>query len=499
MAKVETLQSRHLKPWQNKMNIDRTQPSRLPVRVLGMEGHPNLARLMQKRLAREGYAVTLARDGQEGLTMCVAASYDIVVVDQNTPVYDGLEVIRRLAARGPLPPLIIVTTVGSEQTAVEAIKLGAHDYIVKDAEGAYLDLLPTVIEQVLRQHNMAAEKRSAEEVLRQHSMELERRDDELDALAYTMASDLKGSLSVIIGYGELLIQECADIRNRAMHKWANSIVKISRKTVTHMDELLLLATVRKIDKVALEPLNMTTITNAVQKRLAPLISERRAVVTLPGEWPTAMGYAPWVEEVWAYLVRHAVEHGGQPRQDIPPQVELGADQMAGPQTYQPWIRFWVRDNGPDLALEQQDLLFAEFTQLYQLRTTDQWLGLSVVRRIVEKLGGQVGVENTTGQGNLFHFTLPAAPPPDGEAHPAPKGDTLPEPGQSLDPTDLAGLPAGLLAKLEQATVRINMTLVNTLIDEVRLHNTALANALGNLARDFEYDKIFSAISEARDD
>ena len=98
--------------------------------------------------------------------MVTAGSYDILIMDQVMPVYTGLEVIRILADRGPLPPIIMVTGTGSEQIAVEAMKLGARDYIVKDVEGGYLDLMSTVIEQVLRQQRLMEEKRQALQVLR---------------------------------------------------------------------------------------------------------------------------------------------------------------------------------------------------------------------------------------------------------------------------------------------------------------------------------------------
>jgi two-component system sensor histidine kinase/response regulator len=73
------------------------------------------------------------------------------------------------------------------------------------------------------------------------------------------------------------------------------------------------------------------------------------------------------------------------------------------------VRFWVRDNGPGLTPEQQARLFAPFTRLDRVRAQGHGLGLSIVRRIVEKLGGSVGVESSgvPGQGSVFYFTLPA--------------------------------------------------------------------------------------------
>ena len=70
------------------------------------------------------------------------------------------------------------------------------------------------------------------------------------------------------------------------------------------------------------------------------------------------------------------------------------------------VRFWVRDNGPGLTPEEQARLFTPFTRLDQIDTKGHGLGLSIVRRIVEKLGRQVGVESEVGRGSVFSFTLP---------------------------------------------------------------------------------------------
>ena len=137
------------------------------IHILYIEDDRGLARLFQKRLERAGYEVGLAYDGEEGLARYDADSYDVVFVDHLLPGYDGMEVIRRMASCGPLPPTIMVTGTGDERLAVEAMKLGASDYIVKDAEGGYLELLPSVIEKVLQQRRAVEEKQRAERALRE--------------------------------------------------------------------------------------------------------------------------------------------------------------------------------------------------------------------------------------------------------------------------------------------------------------------------------------------
>lgn len=127
-----------------------------------MEDDAGLARLFQRKLERAGYRVDLAADGQQGLDMAAEAAYDVIVMDHSMPVYDGLQVIGILAGRGALPPTIMVTGTGNERIAVQALKAGASDYIVKDVDGGYLELLPTVIDKVLQQHHLNEEKKRIE-------------------------------------------------------------------------------------------------------------------------------------------------------------------------------------------------------------------------------------------------------------------------------------------------------------------------------------------------
>lgn len=133
------------------------------IAILYMEDDPLTARIVQKRLERAGYVVELARDGSAGLKRCDDRGFDIVLVDKNMPRMDGLEVIRILSSRQSPPATVMLTASGDEVSAVQAMKMGASDYIVKDPDGVYLDLLPAVVLQVLHQREMEEARRRAEE------------------------------------------------------------------------------------------------------------------------------------------------------------------------------------------------------------------------------------------------------------------------------------------------------------------------------------------------
>jgi PAS domain S-box-containing protein len=169
-----------------------------PIRILYMEDDPGLARLFKKKLQRAGYAVDIAQDGEEGLAMVAAGDYDLLAVDQAMPVQDGLGVIRTLASQGPLPPTIMVTGGGDERIAVEAMKLGALDYIVKDTDSGYLELLPTVIERVLNQQRMLEDKGQAEAELARMAAVIEQASESV------VITDLNGDIVYVNSFFEAI-------------------------------------------------------------------------------------------------------------------------------------------------------------------------------------------------------------------------------------------------------------------------------------------------------
>jgi two-component system sensor histidine kinase/response regulator len=165
----------------------------------------------------------------------------------------------------------------------------------------------------------------------------------------------------------------------------------------------LLAAVRQSD-VKTGPISMANVVSSAKQRLSAMVSDAGAELILPDptSWPKTIGYAPWIEEIWINYLSNAVKYGGNPAR-----VELGADPDYGKSAAgRRMARFWARDNGPGIAAEDVPQLFNQFTRLDQMRAEGHGLGLSIVARIIEKLGGEVGVETKPGEGSLFYFTLP---------------------------------------------------------------------------------------------
>jgi signal transduction histidine kinase len=229
----------------------------------------------------------------------------------------------------------------------------------------------------------------------EHIANLQAQNKDLEAYASTVAHDLKEPLAVIVLTSNL-INKIPDLTPDELKEYLQQIRSTAYQMNTTINTLLLFAKVGRTE-VPIEQVDMGWVVKNVRSRLSHMIIEHQAQLDLPPSWPEAVGHAPWLEEVWANYISNAIKHGGQP-----PHVELGAS--AQPDGM---VRFWTRDNGPGLPPDDQARLFAPFHQISSLNTSGQGLGLSIVLRIIEKLGGQVGVESELGKGSQFFFTLPA--------------------------------------------------------------------------------------------
>ncbi len=233
---------------------------------------------------------------------------------------------------------------------------------------------------------------------KQIEAERERLIAELDAFAGMVAHDLKGPLQIIIGNAQIMENFGAKMDHEKLQEQLHSVVSNALKLDTIIDELLVLAGIRAAD-VKMSKLDMAHIVAEAQKRIVYVMEEYENTIILPDSWPVALGHAPWIEEVWANYLSNGLKYGGQPVK-----LELGAEaQQDG------FVRFWIKDNGQGLTEAEQAQLFKPFMRLTtDIRAKGHGLGLSIVRRIIEKLGGKVGVESTPGQGSTFYFTLPKA-------------------------------------------------------------------------------------------
>ncbi len=300
--------------------------------------------------------------------------------------------------------------VTDEQTGLYTTSLLAVPLRVRDAVIGVLEMVNkldgdfdndhALVETLAASAAIALDNARLVETLRQYTLKLEARNEELGAFNHTVAHDLKNPLSLVVGYAEV-IQETNTTLDTDSRHCVDMIKQSGYKMSSIIDALLLLAGVRQMEAET-TLLDTAQIVAGALQRLTLVIKKHDAEIITPGTWPVALGYSPWVEEVWSNYISNAIKYGGRP-----PRVELGATEQLDQTSGQAVVRFWVRDNGSGISPEAQGRLFTPFTRLDQVSVKGHGLGLSIVRRIVEKLGGEVGVESQEGQGSVFSFTLPA--------------------------------------------------------------------------------------------
>ncbi|NDJ36035.1 MAG: PAS domain-containing sensor histidine kinase, partial [Chloroflexi bacterium] len=241
--------------------------------------------------------------------------------------------------------------------------------------------------------------KEAEERVRAYAAELEERNAELDAFAHTVAHDLKGPLNMVMGFSSIAAQD------PGISEETEAYLRFVETSALTMDaiiiNLLLLATIRDAREVT-EPVDMNA---TVQASLARFYTQLEPFDVMVHDLPPAMGYGPWIEEVFANLIGNAIKYIGD---DNPaPCITISGRRVDD------WTRYDVADNGMGIAREDQKRLFDMFTRFHGRGKPGSGLGLSIVQRIVAKLGGVVGVESELGQGSTFWFTLPAVTTPHG--------------------------------------------------------------------------------------
>ncbi|MBN1447695.1 MAG: PAS domain S-box protein [Bacteroidetes bacterium] len=241
------------------------------------------------------------------------------------------------------------------------------------------------------------ERKVAELLLEEQNMQLKERNQELDTYTHSVAHDLKNPLSLILGYAEMVQVEGEDLSSEELREYMGSILFNGRKMISIINALLLLANVRQ-ENIQWEILDMKLIVGDALRRLHRLMQEQQAVISLPERWPEVRGYSAWIEEVWVNYIGNAVKHGGENVH-----IDIATEDEGD------MVRFLVRDNGPGIPPDQQEDLFAPFVRLSQAKTEGHGLGLSIVRRIIEKIGGSVAVKSDPGRETVFSFTLPKAP------------------------------------------------------------------------------------------
>ena len=358
------------------------------------------------RILSPYYHVRLMPTPTQALESALQNPPDLIMLDIMMPGMDGfqLAMILKGDARCSDIPIVFISALEDTEHKVRAFASGGVDYVSKPfQEREVLARVRTHL--ILRQ--LQVQLQAANEELARQNEELRARNAELDAFSHTVAHDLKNPLSNMILYAQMIERDMDGASPEKFVNPASSIIRLGYKMNSAIEELMLLSGLRS-QEAPLEAFEMEPVVHSAISSLQREIERAQAEIILPTQWMDAVGYAAWVEEVWINYLSNALKYGRPSKQGVSSHIELGFD-VPDPPGQPARVRYWVRDNGPGLSSEQQMRLFVPFERLERVRVEGHGLGLSIVRRIIERLGGQAGVESTLGEGSLFYFILAAAP------------------------------------------------------------------------------------------
>ena len=257
-------------------------------------------------------------------------------------------------------------------------------------------------------------------LVNERTAELTSTNKQLEAFVYSIAHDLRAPLRAMQAFSTLLVEEASVTLNAAARDFADRIKGSAKFMDALLTDLLSFSRISQ-QQVELTSVNLTAVVGAVLSRLQKEIEEKNAQIENCGPWPSVLAHEPTLTQILFNLVSNALKFVAP---GVPPRIRvrteasergsLGAPEreksahasrstLHAPRSSV--VRIWVEDNGPGIAPQHQDQIFRLFTRLEGDKYAGTGIGLAIVQKGVERLGGRVGVESAIGEGSRFWVEL----------------------------------------------------------------------------------------------
>jgi light-regulated signal transduction histidine kinase (bacteriophytochrome) len=317
---------------------------------------------------------------------------DVVLADYNLPQWQGMEALEVMQREGLDIPLILVSGALGDITAVECIKRGATDYVLKEG----LARLPEAIRRALQEKSLLRSRRLAEESLVRKVEELARSNAELEQFAYVASHDLQEPLRMVANYTQLLRERYRGRLDENADKYIGYASEGAVRMQTLIHDLLAFSLVsRKASTSGRVDCNSAMAEVVIS--MGPAIQESSALVTyeaLPAVWAERSQ----ITQLFQNLIGNAIKFRGKEA----PEVSVRAEKQGSR-----WL-FSVSDNGIGIDSEFATNVFAVFQRLHtRSEYPGNGIGLAICKSIVERCDGKIWVEPHAGAGSTFMFTLPS--------------------------------------------------------------------------------------------
>jgi len=366
------------------------------LRVLVVEDEPADVELVLRALRQAGFEASgdVAQTAEEFTDLVRRNSYDVILADYKLPNWNGMESVEALRREGLDVPVIVVSGSLGELTAVECIKQGAADYVLKD----HLARLPESVRRAMQEKRLREEHKQGQEALARSNQDLEQ-------FAYVASHDLQEPLRMVATYTQLLAERYRGKLDDDADKYIHYAVDGALRMQTLVQDLLAFSRLGR-QGTDLQSTDCNVVVETAVKNLQTAVHESGAQVT-HDHLPAVVTDGAQLPQVFQNLIGNAIKFRGSD----PPAIRISASKKG-----REWV-FAVADNGIGIAPEHAEIIFVIFKRLHtRAEYPGSGIGLAICKRIIERQGGKIWVESQRGQGATFKFTLPVAAPRGKYAH-----------------------------------------------------------------------------------
>lgn len=374
-------------------------------RLLVVDDEAALMHALCDTLRDRGYEVEGFTSGEDALAALQQDRFDVLLTDLMMPDLDGLELLRRALGIDSDLVGLIMTGQGTIGTAVEAMKSGALDYILKPFK---LSAIMPVLSRALAVRRLRAENAELQRRVQQRTAQLEAANRELEAFSYSVSHDLRAPLRKLEAFSGILVSDFEEALPEEARSLLERITANARRMSQLVEDLL------RFSRLSQQPVTRTLVDlqALVQEVTDELLrEERNAHVSVQvGPLPERVADAALLRQAFSNLLSNAMKFSRH-REDA--KIEVGAEQQEDEYV------FFVRDNGSGFDMKHAHKLFEVFQRLHSGGEVEgTGIGLSLVQRIIHRHGGRIWAYAEVDRGATFYFTLP--PPDPAEVDGAPE-------------------------------------------------------------------------------
>src|SRR5580658_9631514 len=369
---------------------------RTKLRVLLVEDNPADVELELHTLRQDGFEVSgdVVQTAEEFTERVRTTSYDLILADYNLPQWRGTEALDILCRENMDVPLIVVTGYLGEEKAVDYIKQGATDCVLKDR----LARLPASVRRAQQEKRLRDQRRQAEEELAQKVVELARSNAELEQFAYVASHDLQEPLRMIANYTQLLAERYRGKLDAQADKYIDYSVGGAMRMQALIQDLLKFSRVGR-QEIERRSTDCRLVVEQALNNLQAAVQESGAVV----KWnslPVVMADPAQLAQVFQNLIANAIKFHGPDT----PLIQIDSEKKDDG-----WV-LTVSDNGIGIPAENWQDIFVIFRRLHtRTEYSGNGIGLSICKKIIERHGGKIWIEAQANPGSCFKFTLPTDP------------------------------------------------------------------------------------------